>query len=295
MSNSENNCGDSAARLAALRAEIDAVDEALHDLVMRRAELTEHMGALKAHGGGTGAPEAQNPIRPAREAAILRRLAARHSGPLPLSVAVQIWRELIAANLRRQCAFELAVVETRDNRLWDMARAAFGTLTRATAYFRVEDAVRAAAEAPGTLAILPAPATSVPEAQIWPELLAASGAPHVVCALPALRHGDWPEAFAVGSAPAEPSGEDVSFVLVTGRSPCAPEGDFLAQAGLEGRVLAAWPAMSAPGLYCALAAVQGFIRSRDAALERLQDMRREDGGRAALIGAVPAPIGLPDG
>ncbi|MBV9913984.1 MAG: chorismate mutase, partial [Sinobacteraceae bacterium] len=52
-----------------LRAELDRIDDALHDLLMARAETVEEVGALRAKGNV--------PLRPGREAAILRRLLQR--------------------------------------------------------------------------------------------------------------------------------------------------------------------------------------------------------------------------
>jgi chorismate mutase len=74
--------------LAALRAEIDALDDALHDLLMRRAEVVARLAASRAKGKGPA-------LRPGREAAILRRLLARHAGPYPRAALVRIWRELL--------------------------------------------------------------------------------------------------------------------------------------------------------------------------------------------------------
>jgi chorismate mutase-like protein len=73
--------------LADLRREIDRIDDALHDLIMRRAELTAGVAASKPGGSGT--------VRPAREAAILRRLVARHKGSFPRAIVARIWREII--------------------------------------------------------------------------------------------------------------------------------------------------------------------------------------------------------
>ena len=52
------------AELAALRAELDGIDDGLHDLLMRRAAVVERVGALRG----------KVPLRAGREAAILRRL-----------------------------------------------------------------------------------------------------------------------------------------------------------------------------------------------------------------------------
>ncbi|HYZ32124.1 MAG TPA: chorismate mutase, partial [Crenalkalicoccus sp.] len=64
-----------AAALAALRAEIDTLDDALHDLLMRRAGVVARLAASRAKGDAPA-------LRPGREAAVLRRLLARHAGPL---------------------------------------------------------------------------------------------------------------------------------------------------------------------------------------------------------------------
>jgi chorismate mutase len=59
--------------LTALRAELDGIDDALHDLLMRRAGVVERV----ARAGKRGA------LRPGREAVIIRRLLGRHHGGLP--------------------------------------------------------------------------------------------------------------------------------------------------------------------------------------------------------------------
>lgn len=92
------NASDS---LAPLRREIDSIDEDLHDLLMRRAEIVGEVGRLKASDGGPT-------FRPAREAQLLRRLLARHEGALPPEVIVRLWREIVASSTRLQGAFSVA-------------------------------------------------------------------------------------------------------------------------------------------------------------------------------------------
>src|SRR3978361_2219874 len=72
--------------LPALRAELDRIDNTIHDLLMRRAEVVEHVAR-------SGKPAA---LRPGREASILRRLVGRHQGALPAVSVTRIWRELLA-------------------------------------------------------------------------------------------------------------------------------------------------------------------------------------------------------
>jgi len=81
--------------LAALRREIDSIDEQLHDLLMRRGEVVSEIGRRKAVDG-------QVTFRPAREAQLLHRLLARHHGDLSHASVVRLWREIIAASIRIQ-------------------------------------------------------------------------------------------------------------------------------------------------------------------------------------------------
>src|SRR5271154_5585896 len=87
--------------LAQLRAEIDVIDERLHDLLMERASVIERVAR---DAGKTGAK-----IRPGREASMLRRLLARHRGSLPPQTILRIWRELFAGALIIEGAQTIAV------------------------------------------------------------------------------------------------------------------------------------------------------------------------------------------
>ena len=77
--------------IANLRREIDSVDDAIHDLLMKRAEIVEEIGHLKTRGGNTRF------FRPAREAEIVRRIVKRTKGRLPAYAVARVWREMVAA------------------------------------------------------------------------------------------------------------------------------------------------------------------------------------------------------
>src|SRR5690606_24128637 len=73
-------------RLSSLRREIDEIDDKLHDLIVARMEAVAKVGKAKSAAS-------QDILRPAREAAILRRLIERHTGSFPKAGLVRIWRE----------------------------------------------------------------------------------------------------------------------------------------------------------------------------------------------------------
>src|ERR1700712_5011329 len=114
-----------AASLPALRAELDRIDNPVHDLLMQRAEIVEHVAR-------SGKPAA---FRPGREASIIRRLLARHQGSLPPVAVVRIWRELLAGTTSMQGGFSLAVCDTDNGGpLTQLAREHFGALTPMRSY-----------------------------------------------------------------------------------------------------------------------------------------------------------------
>ena len=94
--------GEAGARtLAELRVEIDRIDEAMHALLIERSAVIGELIKVK----GTTLPGAA--FRPAREADMIRRLASRHRGALPLVTAEHIWRVIIATFTHMQAAFEV--------------------------------------------------------------------------------------------------------------------------------------------------------------------------------------------
>ena len=111
-------------QLARLRQEIDALDDALLDHVMRRVELVNGVVAAKRAAGTIG-----HYLRPGREAAILRRLARANTSAFPTPALIRLWRELLCAMLPVQGAFSV-VVGGNTIPLWDTARDFYGSDTR---------------------------------------------------------------------------------------------------------------------------------------------------------------------
>ena len=90
-------------RLAELRAKIDAIDESVHRLLMQRAMVIDELIEVKGTARNGAA------FRPGREADMMRRLAQRHQGHLPLTAIEHLWREIISTFTALQAPFEVAV------------------------------------------------------------------------------------------------------------------------------------------------------------------------------------------
>src|ERR671921_931854 len=107
--------------LGALRAEIDRIDEAMHRLLMERGEIIDRLIAVKKTS------ESGSAFRPGREASMMRALAERHRGLLPLDTVESIWRVIIATFTYVQAPYGVhADVSAGDAPMRDSARFHFG-------------------------------------------------------------------------------------------------------------------------------------------------------------------------
>ena len=107
--------------LADLRREIDRLDETMHRLLIERSAIIETLIKVKK-SDDTGSA-----FRPGREADMMRRLAARHEGLLPLDTAENIWRVIIGTFTYVQKAYAVhADISGGDAPMRDSARFHFG-------------------------------------------------------------------------------------------------------------------------------------------------------------------------
>lgn len=182
--------------LKTLRREIDEIDTTIHDLLMRRSQVSAEIAGSE--------PELALPIRPAREAALLRRLVERHQGGLPLVSVFRIWREMVVGCAVHQKPITIAVsTEDANDPLWDLARDHFGGAVTYLTTGQPSQTMRELANGSATIGVLPWPA-SAPVEPWWLPLLTRDENPmHVVAALPAMTSGN--------------SAEDVALVVARHR------------------------------------------------------------------------------
>ena len=200
-----------AATLADLRAELDRIDDGVHDLLMERARVVERVAGLAAKG--------QVALRPGREAEIVRRLLARHRGALPRLSIVRIWRELLAGTTSMQGAYTIAVCETDPaNQYVQCAREHFGALTPLRVHRSPAQALGEVSAGRVTAAVLPTPAEDEQPAAAWWTALLHRDDPriHVVAKLPFWaprpEGATRVQALVVSAIPPDPSARDRSLI-----------------------------------------------------------------------------------
>ena len=107
--------------LAELRQDIDRIDEAMHRLLMERGTIIERLISVKRTSDSGSA------FRPGREASMMKALAERHEGLLPLDTVESIWRVIIATFTYVQAGYAVhADVSGGDAPMRDSARFHFG-------------------------------------------------------------------------------------------------------------------------------------------------------------------------
>lgn len=196
--------------LARLRAEIDALDDRVHDLLMQRAEIVER---VTSQGGKRGVP-----IRPGREASILRRLLSRHQGSLPPQTVVRIWRELFSGALMIEGGLTIAVADGTQAELPAVAREHFGPLTAMRRHRTPSQALADVTSGAAHAAVLPLPSDEDDDQAAWWVGLMHGGEPRlsIVGKLPfwARRIEGVPQtgAYVVSSLTPDASGSDRSLI-----------------------------------------------------------------------------------
>ncbi len=248
--------------LAALRARLDDIDDTIHDLLMDRARVVEGV----ARSGKAAA------FRPGREASILRRLLARHTGALPAQTLVRMWREMLAGTTGMQTPVTIAVFDpTPDGAAAAITREHFGFLTPSVTHPTIAATLDAVRNGAVTAAVLPFPL----DAATWQALAEAEPRLYVIARLPFWtdRPRNVPRADALVIATTAPDasgdsvGADRSFLALT----IPPERARLADSGLT--------LHAAHGL---IAEVEGMITEHDPRLAAL--------GPTTILGGYAIPV-----
>ncbi len=199
-----------------LRRQIDSLDNQIHDLLMDRAELVLKIGEEKRKSK-------VQVVQPDREAVMIRRLLARHKGPLPKEAVVRIWRELVGAVSLLQTGLRVAVAVPDDHSglgYWDMAKDYFSSVLPMQKIANPVAALGMVREGDATFAVVPWPADNE-QNPWWRYLMDESGeqAMRIMARLPLgdrSRAGANPEfrALVVARVRYDTSGDDRSFLAL---------------------------------------------------------------------------------
>jgi chorismate mutase len=209
--------------LDAIRREIDVIDDQVLDLLERRFAATRRVKATKASDGSI----ASSPFRPAREAAMLRRLIARGGAAVSPDIVVRLWRVILSASTQLQAHVTLHLDEALGHDLG--TRLLIGEhfcAMQVHLHGSPSQALEALRTSRGDLAIV---GTNSDWAQHFsPE---SKGSARVIGTLPAISGGSQPTLLVFGHAEPQETGDDETLVLTHGESPKLPSALWQAVAG----------------------------------------------------------------
>jgi chorismate mutase/prephenate dehydratase len=279
--------------LADLRAQIDRIDAALHDLLLDRVEIIDQVRRLKG--------KQHIYIRPGREAQMLRNLLGRPQGKLPEGLIVRVWRELISGFTLMEGALKVAVyTPEKGPNLWDHARDFYGAFTPLLEMPSAIAAIKAVQTNKATIAVVPPPQANDKDAW-WPMLAAdKKNILTVFASLPfeTVKPGRnnarnaLPMGLVVGRLYPELTGDDHSFLTM--QCVHVPEAEMrrlLGKAGYKVRQLLAHTlgrGGSSPTAY--LVETEGYVGRNDTRLARIRAMLGSRLQHLAPLGGYAAPM-----
>ncbi len=272
--------------LTELRHRLDEIDDKVHDLLIERVEIISMVAASKRDGRLAA-------FQPGREAEIIRRLVGRHRGDFPVATLIRMWREMLAATVRLQSPFAVAVfAPTEAQGFWDLARDHYGSSTPMSAYRSIGQVIRSVSEGQAAIGVLPMPQEG--EADPWWRQLASKDehAPRVVARLPFGARGNArsdADALAIGRGMQEETGADRTL-LATELTADISRGRIFRILSSVGLNCTFFASCEHAGGAVNLIEIDGFVRISD---QRLDSFRAQLGDalhRMLPFGGYALPI-----
>lgn len=284
-----------------LRKEIDAIDDAIHDLIIARTKVVEQVREEK---------RGQNiKIRPARECSIMYRLMERHKGPFPKRELARIWRELIVATLSFEGPFsvgvhipeELIAYQPHQNmrsKFWNMIRIQYGSFTPMNGYSSASQLVDAVRSNEVAIGVLPLPSLKE-EAPWWPLVATqANNTPRIINRLPFISAPEDGsknvDALVICPVPSEPTGYDHTFLVIETAVKISQKQilTVLKKAGIKAVFTTVWLDTESPSRYLHLVEAEDFITNDDIKIRRLGKCLDDIESLIWTIGSYGLPLKL---
>ena len=275
-----------------IRHEIDSLDHQVHDLLMKRAELIVQVTEAKRKNN-------MHTVQPEREAMMIRRLLARHTGVLPREAIARIWRELVGAVSLVQTGLKATVTVPEGSRgllYWDMAKDYFSSVLPMLKSESPLHALAAVREGDVTFAVVPWPENE--DDKPWWSFLMAEDNDTPMRIMARLPFGDRNktnvtpdhQALVVAKIRFEPSGDDRSFIaLDLGHEVSRTRiVDRCKQMGINARSLYSMRTKD-KGNNLHLLEVDGYIAANDLKLAELLEKLEYPQGRCICLGGYPTP------
>lgn len=273
------------------RKQIDAIDERLIALFKERIAIVEQVGKHKQES----APHLF-PIRPAREAQLLRNIAANFKdSAFNAATACAIWRLIIGASTHVESNLIISVYATGDlqDYAW-LAREYFGPSATLIKQPHIKRVISDVIDGKATIGVVPTFTTSS-ENNDWASLVqSAADAPKIFAHLPFVTSGEAmknaPTAFAFSKLLPEDSGDDASlFVLQTQHD---VSQNRLQTAFTAANISAQWIGITSlqPDTRLHLVELKGFITPEHTGFQSFASALNSSLQQVTFLGAYATPF-----
>jgi chorismate mutase len=253
--------------LETIRREIDEIDAALLRLLDNRFAAVEKVRAAKNH---KSQPGNSSPMRPAREAIVLRHLIEMDASRVPAELRLRLWRAIVSSSSLSQAPVSIHVSAGLYNsaRLRLLVRDYFGA-TPEMCHSGEASVLDAIAANPGDIAVV---ALDSPWLDAF--MTGRAGKAQVTGCLPWMAPpASIPQAFIFGHAAPEATGGDETVLITDGQLPRDFTPSPLWQTRIEGKRLTSLP---------------GFLSEHNTPLIGL---KRSNAPLAlTLLGRYPSPL-----
>lgn len=206
-----NDQSHPAASLDSVRRQIDEIDAQLLDLLRDRFAASQAVKQVKAAAG----QDSSSPIRPAREAIVMRRLLDACEEPLPVDLMVRLWRQIMTSStlVQADACVHCARSAMQAGGQRDMIRDHFGSIP-IVEHDDEDLALNAAAQSHSAVALV-SPGGSCAQVLSDGDIKLKA----VIGALPAFDADEAPQLLIIGQPFEEPTGQDETLVYTSGRLP----------------------------------------------------------------------------
>ncbi len=282
--------------LMAFRKQIDEIDDTIINLLKERINIVSRVGEYKRRT----AP-GRCPIRPAREAEMIRRIIAKfeNSQFLPAAAAA-IWRIIIGASTSVEANLTVSVfTPDRDNDYFWMAREYFGPFIPIIKQPHIKRVLGDIMDGKAAVGIVPMLRSA--DSTFWWTNLVQQGndIPKVFARIPFVYNGtpprDAPSALAISRLAPEPSGNDCSLMVLEADHNTSQ--NKLQSAFTNARLDATWIniATLTPSVRHHLVEIKGFVTLEHAGIEMLMNTLGSSVINLSFIGAYAVPVILNNG
>jgi chorismate mutase/prephenate dehydratase len=265
--------------LSRFRAQIDAIDDKIIDLLKDRMEIVKQVGEHKAKNSATSSF-----IRAGREASMLRNLTKKADGKFPPAAIATIWRMIISTSLCTEQNMSISAYASKDQACYWLAREYFGAFVKTERYASTDKVIGNVANGKTSIGILPLIDNS--PSPWWIRPSTEKNDIYIFARIPFIEDKDplVPPVLAIANVMPEQTDDDISVIAMHTKSSISDITTAFKNCSLNANIIATKNNTDY------LIEVDKFLKVGESSLNDISS-KLSSGSFLRLMGAYAAPIG----